>query len=563
MNQVRIHGAEYSLYNVFSHEFLFTIPYYQRPYSWTMENAGKLFDDLVGFMENEKDKSLDEMSPYFLGSLVLIKGPGPESIVLDGQQRLITLTILLSALRERVPNLREELTQHLYEKENKIMGTPNRYRLTPRKQDIDFFKKYIQDEKGISSLPNIGEIKILETQRNIRDNALLFLEKLETLSGIDLELFVKILINQCFVVIVTTPDFASAYQIFSILNDRGLNLSLTDIMKADLIGEMTFENQEKYADKWVNAEELLGREMFQDLFSHIRMIYRRTKSKETVLKELRDYVRPDLQKDNPMEFIEEVILNNAAAFYMIKKGEFKSKTKADHVNSLFRWLNLINNFDWIPPAMVYLNKYNNDPEKLIRFFLDLERLASGLVILRASNNDRIERYGSLLKSIENGENLSALNSPLQLNPQESQKILETLNGDLYPIRLSLSYILRRLDYAISEEKADHTDSIITVEHVLPQNPKSGSVWEKWFPTKELLEKYTYSLGNLVLLSRSKNSKAKNYDFETKKKKYFFSDERTTTFALTTMVMNENEWTPDVIDRRQKELIEVSKKLWRL
>ena len=391
----------------------------------------------------------------------------------------------------------------------------------------------------------------------------MFLEKLETLSGIDLELFVKILINQCFVVIVTTPDFASAYQIFSILNDRGLNLSLTDIMKADLIGEMTFENQEKYADKWVNAEELLGREMFQDLFSHIRMIYRRTKSKETVLKELRDFVRPDLQKNNPMEFIEEVILNNAAAFYMIKKGEFKSKTKADQVNSLFKWLNLMNNFDWIPPAMVYLNKYKNDPEKLIRFFLDLERLASGLVILRASNNDRIERYGSLLKSIENGENLSALNSPLQLNPQESQKILETLNGDLYPIRLSLSYILRRLDYAISEEKADHTDSIITVEHVLPQNPKSGSVWEKWFPTKELLEKYTYSLGNLVLLSRSKNSKAKNYDFETKKKKYFFSDERTTTFALTTMVMNENEWTPEVIDRRQRELIEVSKKLWRL
>lgn len=89
----KISGAEYPLAKIFSSEFDYVIPPYQRPYAWTRDQAGELFDDLYDFFEKEREDS------YFLGSIVLIKDEGkPLAEVIDGQQRLTTLTILLAAL---------------------------------------------------------------------------------------------------------------------------------------------------------------------------------------------------------------------------------------------------------------------------------------------------------------------------------------------------------------------------------------------------------------------------------------------------------------------------------
>ena len=92
----KISGAEYQLAKIFSSDFDYSIPSYQRPYAWTEVQAGELFSDLYDFFMKEKDES------YFLGSIVLIKEEGrPNSEVIDGQQRLTTLTILLAAITSR------------------------------------------------------------------------------------------------------------------------------------------------------------------------------------------------------------------------------------------------------------------------------------------------------------------------------------------------------------------------------------------------------------------------------------------------------------------------------
>ncbi|MBP7666536.1 MAG: DUF262 domain-containing protein [Burkholderiaceae bacterium] len=89
----KISGAEFPLAKIFSSDFDYSIPSYQRPYAWTEVQAGELFSDLVDFFTKEKDDT------YFLGSIVLIKEEGkPPGEVIDGQQRLTTLTILLAAL---------------------------------------------------------------------------------------------------------------------------------------------------------------------------------------------------------------------------------------------------------------------------------------------------------------------------------------------------------------------------------------------------------------------------------------------------------------------------------
>jgi hypothetical protein len=86
---------------------------------------------------------------------------------------------------------------------------------------------------------------------------------------------------------------------------------------------------------------------------------------------------------------------------------------------------------------------------------------------------------------------------------------------------------------------------------------------EWFPTEQLRETWTHRIGNMVLLSRPKNSEAQNFDFDVKKQKYFTSARGVANFALTTQVLTEKEWTPDVVERRQKEAISHLKRVWRL
>jgi uncharacterized protein with ParB-like and HNH nuclease domain len=182
MGKVNIHGAEYPIQKVFSDDFFFTIPLYQRPYAWKKEQAEALFDDLNTFAGSSGER-LEDLNPYFLGSVVLIKGDDPEAEIVDGQQRLTTLAILLAAIRSLVSSgLARELTPFLYQQGNSIIGSSNRYRLKLRERDEEFFQQYVQDEGGIDKLKLKDDSELSDSQRNIRNNAMLFLAKLEKLS---------------------------------------------------------------------------------------------------------------------------------------------------------------------------------------------------------------------------------------------------------------------------------------------------------------------------------------------------------------------------------------------
>ncbi len=181
MGRVSIDTRQCEIKKIFSDEFVFNIPLYQRPYSWTTEEAGMLLEDLLDAIGEGKD--LEEAPPYFLGSIVLTKGDKPESEVIDGQQRLTTITILLAALRASIRAEKAgDLDPFLCEKANAFAGTPSRYRLTLRKRDAEFFQKYIQAENGIKNLLALPPMALSESQRNIRDNALAYMQRLQHLS---------------------------------------------------------------------------------------------------------------------------------------------------------------------------------------------------------------------------------------------------------------------------------------------------------------------------------------------------------------------------------------------
>jgi len=559
MNRVSIKGEEHPIRKIFSDDFVFIIPLYQRPYAWTKEEAGELLEDLLTFL-GDGNETIDELNPYFLGSIVLIKSEQPAAEIVDGQQRLTTLTILLAALRASLPTEHaNDLTTFLYQRGSLIAGTPNRYRLTLREQDADFFKVYIQNEGGINKLKELNSAELMESQKLIKENAHLFLQRFQAIGEQCCIRLAQFIITQCFLVVVSTPDFDSAYRIFSVLNNRGLDLSLTDILKADIIGKIPQQQKQKYTKKWEDIEEDLGRELFKNLFSHIRMIKDKKKLNKSVLKDFQENINPAAA---PQQFIDEILAPYANAFSEIVSLRYESVWRAEEINQLFKFLGNIENFDWVPSAIFYLSRNRNNPDNLVRFFTDLDRLAAGLMIVRSNINKRIERYSRLLNAIEQEEDLFNSNSPLQFTPEESNNIVKFLDSDLYLMKKISRYVLLRLDAALSEGEASYNFSKITVEHVLPQNPGANSEWMKWFPSQQERDQYVHRLGNLVLLSSAKNSQAQNYDFDVKKQKYF-TKTGISPFVLTTQVLREQEWTPEVIARRQKELINVLKNLWRL
>lgn len=559
MTGTKIHAAERPVGAVFSDEFRFSIPRYQRPYAWTTEQAGEMFDDLLAAATAGVGA---DPEPYFLGSVVLVKREGdPHAEVVDGQQRLTTLTILLSALREHVSTgFAGSLEDRLFQKGDPIKGTIDQPRLTLRDRDHDFFEKHVQSRAGIGSIRDLSVDGLVDSRRNFVENARLFLDRLGDLGTESCDQLTRYVDLHTYLVTVATQDFESAYRIFAVLNERGLDLTHTDILKSEIIGRIPAAQQEVYTGRWEAEEEDLGRSDFADLFSHIRMVFAKTKARESVLKEFRTEVVAKVTDGR--QLIDDVIVPLSDAFEIVTRVDYKAATGADEVNAVLRWLNQLDNTDWIPPAIKYVSDPNRSSSDVARFLVDLERLAASMLVRRVDVTRRVERYGRLLAAIEAGHDLYADDSPLQLSEAERRDTLSRLRGEIYTVTRVRLYVLLRLDSALSSGGASYDPPLITVEHVLPQNPADGSQWRAAF-TDEQRTQWVHRLANLVLLTRRKNAEASNYEFEAKKQKYFTSTSGVSPFALTTQVLAEASWTPDLLEKRQEQLLDALARLWRL
>ena len=559
MARDQIHGKEFPLQDVFCEKFFFRIPRYQRPYAWKVEQAETLLDDLLGAIGDFND-SADDLEFYFIGSIVVVKEEGePHAEVVDGQQRLTTLTILLAAIRATYKDndAQQNITGFIYHKGNPLTRIPDHYHVTLREKDAGFFQEMIQKDVNLEKVNSANLAELTDSQKNIVENCRKLVGKLSGFTNVELNTLASYILTQCFLIVVSTPTVKSAYRIFSVLNDRGLDLSHSDIFKAELIGKIEEPLQDPYSKKWEDAEDTIGRDAFKDLFAHIRMIHRKMKPKESILKEVREYV---LKEYAPKDFIDKVVVPYTTAFDVIRTASYQSMNDAAEINTLLRWLLRIDNFDWIPPALLGYTQLHNTPSAWLRFLKDLERLAASLMIRRANINVRIERYAKLLNAMENGEDLYLETSPLQLPAEDIRETVGKLNSDVYNTGPRV-YILRRLDAELSENKQTPELSIYTVEHVLPQNPPENSQWLTWYPDVEVRDVWQHRLGNLALLSKRKNSQAQNFEFDRKKSLYFNSP--ATPFALTTQILNRPAWTLDVLEARQKENLEKLIELWRL
>ena len=549
---------------IFEGSYQFEIPDYQRPYAWTTEQATELFDDLYSAMQDARVSGAS--SQYFLGSIVLIKADrDPKSFVVDGQQRLSTLTILLAVLRVLMPNSASFLTKYLYKEGNPEWGELNEYRLKAREEDADFFRTYVQEQGGLERLVSSTD-KLKDSRLRYRENATLLLEKAKALSPADLNALWKFLANDCSLVVISTPDLEAAYRIFSVLNNRGLDLAPIDIIKAQVLGLIRTTagdvKSRAYAKEWSRIETALGRDAFGDLFGHIRSIYAKKKQKYILVKEFQEHVT---EYKTPIDLVDKVIKPYAEVWDFVRDADFEATEHAETINEHLSWLNRVDFKDWVPPALVYFKRFRQQPKLLAEFFQSLERMTYFLLVTKVGINERIETYAALTKEIEPDTfkgHLAELTTLTLANAQK-RKFVAALDGDVYDdlpkARMALVLRLESLVRAPGVQ----LQNAVSLEHVLPQTPPDGSDWLQWFPDEDEREAWTHRLANLVPLDRNKNSSASNYDFAKKKNVYFKGKGTASPFVLTQEVRSEDKWTPAILADRQKHLVTVLSTHWNL
>jgi hypothetical protein len=485
---------------------------------------------------------------YFLGSIVLIKQPGaPEAKVVDGQQRLTTLTILLSVLRD-LSDTEATMRRHAYicEEGDPDKGTKSRYRLKLRKRDEEFFRTAIQVKGKTNSLP--ATKGLTDSRLRIIENATLFRERARAMSSEERDNLVAFLLQRCFLVVIAVANVNMAHRVFTVLNARGLDLTPTDILKADLLDRVPTSEEKDYADSWEATEEQLGRERFVELFQHIRMIYQREKPRERLEVGFEKFVT---DFDDHEKFMKDVLQPYGETFAKLRSPVDFAGFYGNEATKRLRYLMRLDNNDWVPVALKFFARPDIEPGEAATFIRRRETLAYFLFVTRGDINERVRRYASVLTSLVGGDSNPG---SLELTKEDKKLFRQNLDGPIYQVMRVRLPLLLRLDADLSSGGATYDHETVSVEHVLPQNPDPGSQWLVDFPDPDQREEWTHKLANLVLLTLRKNTQASNWGFAMKKTKYFCEKGGVSPFVVTTQVLSEETWTPTILHARQKALL---------
>lgn len=546
----QIESAKIVIIEVFS-RFWFRIPDYQRAYVWGKDEISELIDDVNYASEHNPE------GQYFLGSMVLRKATRTtdgvsfeEYELLDGQQRLTTLMLMLACIRDRVTDakLKGACREMLYQEENKWKKIPGRNRIVYDIRDNvgAFIERYIKADDGSLStdLPGIAASKNLSLGNMAAGMQTIhasFHDAERFPSRGDFDRFVGFLLNNALFIYVSTEDLDDAFRLFTILNDRGIPLSNSDILKAKNLGAITGEKDRgKWAEYWEEVEGEMGRDEFDRFLSLVRTIYVKDKAREGLLKEFDERIygsKPPLLALGSDTF-EAVKAYKDAYDEAIQFDDLPATLGNAYRNRINVMRRGLPSTDWIPPVLAWYRKFK--AQKLLDLIERIDNKFSADWIVQLTPTQRISNMNDVLKAIDAAKVPDDVLAS-KVFDFDGKQLATLLDGAIYGRRFA-KYVLLRLEYLLASHAAPlNLPDEISVEHILPQTPGKTSQWIKDFK-EEQREAWLHRLGNLMLLSRRKNTSLGNLDFADKRVRYFEdrveslpNSQRllaTTTFALT-------------------------------
>ncbi|WP_149724173.1 DUF262 domain-containing protein, partial [Campylobacter concisus] len=515
----------------------FIIPTYQRPYMWDTKNqCEQLWSDLIDFIETYRDKNNGEVNfgfdEYFLGSIVVFQNENRELEVIDGQQRLTTLTLLYRALYEKTKDVSKGWARNF----GKCI-----WAFDECSEVFDFSKRKLKSEVS-TQVDNEILDKILDqeyfddkkSKSKYAENFRFFLEKIDSMPHVLFDPFCRMLIDdkgRLKILFIKCDEQENALRIFNTLNNRGLPLSDADIFKGIIYGYQKDKDcKNRFAKQWRELEEKLKENNLSIdtifiYYSHAIRARNKDKSKEIAF---RKFYNKDRLKDEKL-FLE---IQELADFWC---GDFDDKISL----RASQFFDVIDIFPNQYPKSLISAFYFYCKDKNLDFFDDknllpfLSKTIANLFTIYINNstvNAIKDPIFNAYVSLYENENLDfKIKTQDILNDKDRFREdffrTSSLINALILLNLYLQYEMQEIIYG-------------EVEHILPRNWQDTCYQSL---NKDEAIRYIESIGNKMWLEKQLNIKASNHYFKSKKEKY-----KTSKFLEAEQLskLPQNEWGKD-------------------
>lgn len=566
MNNQTFKPENQTICDLFLCNAIYTIPNYQRQYSWNSEKLDDLWNDLYESFINSIDEN------YFLGSVVVIDdGKGKHEIV-DGQQRITTLMIMFNVILKTFPEINKDCSEILKGNKEKLEKliyfdtTNNRLLLQVDPNYNTEFNNIIINENDYSKFnyPSQSNLKKDEPKYKFINTAKYFYDKFielyekEGKEGLDN--FVNYILFNTNIIKIICTNQSFAIKLFLVLNDRGMDLSVSDIIKSYILdkydsNDLDYENKKNIFNfNWKDIEKVCNdNELKIDDFM---VYYEYFKLKSNPKKQITDELRKIIQASDVTFLVDEMkdFSNNLNKIYNMKSPIIYS-------------LRYIPWRSYVMTAMISAYQVNyEDIEKLFklmrRFFYISWISGKTLNGIKQTSFNLIAAIVDKKPIVEIEEMLNKFITEKHLIRDVYQSLDDSniyYNNFLKPLLLSVEYEIREE----TNNSFYELNSDIHMDHILPQ--KFFNKMDEWENIADIEEAKLYinKLGNMALLLGKKNEEALNFGFITKMNIYSGKDKRNTgknSFDTTQEIIDnynqgDSEWDVEHINARQEYLIE--------
>ena len=550
-----------------SNGLTYRVPRFQRDYSWGGEEWDDAWHDILGTVDPEGEPA------HYMGYLVLQSTDDKHFDIIDGQQRLTTLSILvLAALRQLQGLIREKrdverTRQRLDGLRQTYIGyldpvtLVSRSKLTLNRNNDHYFQTYLVPL--VDRLPRQG---FKASEHGLRKAFQWFDERLRThLSaesdpGMAVARLIDTMSDKLFFTVITVADGLNAYKVFETLNARGVRLSSTDLLKNYLFSLLHREDEHEHElraldDRWAGIVGRLGAESFPG-FLRTHWISRRSFVRQSDLfKTIRSRVTTRGDAFTLLQGIEE----DLETWLALTRPDASQWTAEQREHA--RRLKLFGVRQPLPVLLAARLRLDEpDFSAFLRAIVMMSFRYNVIGNLQTSEQERI--YHAEAKRIARGEHTSLqeiLGGLRTVYPSDerfrSSFAEKTMEVKQARNRRIVRYILCELEYQRSGKRPDSESSGISLEHICPLNPDGD--WEHF--AGDEIDSLGSRLGNMLLLEATLNRDIGNIAYERKRSAY-----RDSAYETTRRVAEESaEWTPSRIDARQRAMAKVATAIWRV
>ena len=538
-------------------QYNLAVPPNQREYAWTEKEVEALFQDLDKEIANKGQS-------YFLGTLVTIPRNLGQLEVVDGQQRLATAAILLSAIRNHLQEIEQEMarsieTDFLYAFNRDTRDHDPKLRLNVDDNDY-FIRRLVHPDQPLESSRPSHEL-LAEAFSKAECQVEKIVAGLEPKDhGDALNRWVSFLEYQATVILLRVPNSSNAYRMFETLNDRGIKVSQSDLVKNYLFGQAG-DRFDEVQQRWAYMRGAL--ESMEEEDTTITFLRH---SLTTMYEFVREADVYDLVASRVSGSLDAVRFSGqleTLANTLVATENPEHERWNQYEESTRGALEILNLFSISPmrPLLLAIAQKFTEKEAATGFAFCVG-LSVRLMIGTRTRTGTVEQGLAIAANkVYTGEIAAYKQLRLQLmniTPTDGEFAAAFTTATVTNRKLA-RYYLRSLEMVHETEKEpwlvlNANANVINLEHVLPTKP--GDAWPNF--SNDEVRLYRNRIGNLTLLQATKNSGLQSADFETKKKVYADSP-----YETTNMISKQKEWSTTQIDSRQAYLASLALKAWKV